>query len=150
MVRRLERTLYLLDTFEGFPNADLEVGESGLSGVFSDTSLEAVRALVGEERTVFIKGYFPETAAHIPEDAVFSLVHIDCDLEAPMRSALEFFYPRMSPGGFVLMHDYSSLHWDGAERAIDGFFKDKPESVVPLPDLGGSAMVRKDKFVTTG
>ncbi|MEK6290717.1 MAG: TylF/MycF/NovP-related O-methyltransferase, partial [Paraburkholderia tropica] len=140
-----QRTLYLLDTFEGFPDADLDLNEKHLSGIFKDTSLEAVKNRVGEEGTVFIKGYFPETAAQLPDDGQYAIVHIDCDLYVPMIAALEYFYPRMAPGGFILMHDYGSLCWDGAEKAVDEFFADKPEGVMPLPDLCSTVVMRKNK-----
>ncbi|KWD81811.1 hypothetical protein WL71_15725 [Burkholderia ubonensis] len=145
IARRQARKLYLLDTFEGLPDADLGRDEKHLAGAFMDTSVEAVRARVGEDGTVFVKGYFPETAAQLPADAQFSIVHIDCDLYAPMLAALDYFYPRMSPGGFILMHDYGSLYWDGAEKAVDEFFADKPEGVMPLPDLASTVVMRKNK-----
>jgi hypothetical protein len=58
-------------------------------------------------------------------------------------SGLEYFYPRMVPGGFLIIHDYGSLTWEGAEKAVDTFFADKPESVIPIPDSSGSAVVRR-------
>ncbi|ETN86846.1 TylF/MycF/NovP-related O-methyltransferase [Paraburkholderia silvatlantica] len=143
--RRQQRTLYLLDTFEGFPEEDLDHDEKHLSGIFKDTSFEAVKRRVGEERTVFVKGHFPETATQLPDDGQYAIVHIDCDLYVPMVAALEYFYPRMSPGGFILMHDYGSLCWDGAEKAVDEFFSDKAEGVMPLPDLCSTVVMRKNK-----
>jgi hypothetical protein len=143
IARRLGRTAYLLDTYEGFDAADLTGVDAGFSKGFTDTSLATVRALVGEENTRFVKGYFPQTASEIPEGSRFCLVHIDCDLYAPLRSALEYFYPRMAPGGYLIIHDYSSLHWGGAEKAVDEFFADKVEPPIPLPDCGGSVVIRK-------
>lgn len=93
----------------------------------------------------FIKGYFPETAAQLPDKGSYCLVHIDCDLYNPVRAAMEYFYPRLVPGGFLLVHDYSSLHWDGAEEAVDEFFADKPESPIPLTDSAGTIAIRKYK-----
>ena len=141
--RRLGRTAYLFDTFEGFPREDLTGIDTDKPMVFEDTSLESVRALVGDESVCFVKGYFPGTADQLPDDGSYCLVHIDCDLYAPTRSALEYFYPRMVPGGFMIVHDYSSLHWNGAENAVDQFFAGKPEAVVPLPDGAGSVVIRK-------
>jgi len=145
VARRLGRTTYLMDTFEGFDAKDLSENESQLKGAFADTSFDAVRARVGDDQTVFIKGHFPDTAAQLPVDAKYSLVHIDCDLGEPMAAGLNYFYPRVQPGGFLVMHDYNSLYWDGAELAIDKFFADKPESIIPLPDCCGSVVVRKNK-----
>jgi hypothetical protein len=142
--RRLGTTAYLMDTFEGFAAEDLTgIDADAQEGAFSDTSLEAVRALVGEENVRFIKGFFPGTADQLPPDGRYCLVHIDCDLYAPMASALGYFYPRMVPGGFLIAHDYSSLHWNGAEKAVDEFFLDKPECPIPLPDGAGSVVIRK-------
>ena len=144
MARKLGRTAYVMDTFEGFHTGDLNgIDAAASSQAFSDTSLEAVRAAVGEDNVRYIKGYFPGTARELPDDGRYCLVHIDCDLYAPIKSALEYFYPRMVPGGFLIIHDYSSLYWSGAEKAIDEFFADKPEAVLPLPDSAGSVAVRK-------
>lgn len=144
IARRLGKTAFLFDTFEGFSSKDFVGVDAGREpGQFLDTSLEAVRMLVGEENTRFIKGYFPDSATQIPDGLKFCLVHIDCDLYAPIISSLEYFYERMVPGGFIVIHDYSSLGWNGAEKAVDDFFADKPEAVVPLFDSAGSAIVRR-------
>jgi hypothetical protein len=142
--RRLGSTAYFLDTYEGFSDDDLKgIDAAAKPNSFSDTSLEAVRELVGEDSARFIKGFFPSTAAQLPADGHYCLVHIDCDLYAPMLSALEYFYARLVPGGYLIVHDYASLHWNGAEKAVDEFFADKPECVIPLPDGGGSVAIRK-------
>ncbi len=144
MARRLGRTAWLFDTFEGFSERDLRgIDVAVQSAAFDDTSLEAVRAAVGETNVRFVKGYFPDTTSEVPADATFCLVHIDCDLYAPIINSLEFFYPRLAPGGFLIIHDYSSLCWNGAEKAVDEFFADKSEPVIPLPDSAGSVVIRK-------
>jgi hypothetical protein len=143
LARRLGRTAYLLDTFAGFSAADATGVDQGAQSQFSDTSRAAVRAKVGEANVRFIAGHFPATASQILPDARFCLVHLDCDLYAPFAAALGYFYPRLSPGGFLIMHDYSSLYWEGAEKAVDEFFADKPERPVPIPDKSGTAVIRK-------
>jgi O-methyltransferase len=91
----------------------------------------------------FIKGRFPGTANAIPDAERFCLVNLDCDLYAPFSAALQYFYPRLLPGGFLIMHDYSSLHWPLIEKAVDEFFADKPERPILIPDKSGTAVVRK-------
>jgi hypothetical protein len=137
------KTVYLFDTFQGFSKADLRGVDADKSIAFQGVSLEYVKSFVGTERTKYVVGYFPESAAGIPDDLAFCLVHLDCDLYAPMKAALEYFYPRLVPGGFFILHDYSSLYWDGAEKAIDEFLADKPERVMPIPDKSGTVVVRK-------
>jgi O-methyltransferase len=141
--RRTARTVHLLDTFEGFHSADFSSADADTKLRFADTSLQLVRERVGSDGVSFVRGRFPETAAQLPPDGRYCLVHIDCDLFMPIVAGLEYFYPRMTPGGFIIIHDYSSLHWEGAEKAVDEFFADKPEFVLPLPDGAGSAAVRK-------
>ena len=67
-----------------------------------------------------------------------------------MSSALEYFYPRIVPGGFLVVHDDSSLHWSEAEKAVDQFFAEKSESIIPLPDNAGSVAVRKARSANPG
>jgi hypothetical protein len=67
------------------------------------------------------------------EDRRFKLVHIDVDLYQPTRDSVEFFYPRMVPGGVILCDDYGSTRCPGARRAMDEFFFEKPEG--PVVDL---------------
>ncbi|WP_114391491.1 TylF/MycF/NovP-related O-methyltransferase [Notoacmeibacter marinus] len=144
--RRSDRKLYLLDTFEGFESEDLVGVDQDQEMEFDDTSLEAVKDFVGTESVVFVKGRFPETASELPVRRKYSIVHIDCDLYVPIIAALEYFYPRLVEGGFLMVHDYSSLWWPGAEQAVDEFFVDKPECIVPMPDISGTIVVRKARY----
>jgi len=141
--RKLDKIAYLLDTFEGFDAKDFVGIDNGRKITFADTSLEAVRQRVGDENTKLIQGYFPATAESLPADGRYALVHVDCDLFQPIMNSLEYFYPRMVPGGFIVVHDYNSFGWDGAEKAVDQFFANRPECVVPVPDGCGSVVIRK-------
>lgn len=144
IARRTGRTAYLFDTFEGFNERDIAgIDADKQLAQFTDTSLSAVKARVGEDNVRYVQGYFPDTLSQVPDDLRFCLVHIDCDLYEPIKAALGYFYPRLVPGGFLVMHDYTSLAWNGAERAIDEFFADKPEWVIPLTDGAGSAVIRR-------
>lgn len=143
-----DRTLWLFDTFEGFDARDLaqERAPAQQGFRFDDTSLDRVLAYVGgSDRVRACKGYFPATAASVPDGERFALVHLDADLRKPTADALAFFYPRMSPGGFIVMHDYGSGAWPGVAEAVDAFFADKPESIVRIPDKSGTAIVRRAK-----
>jgi len=142
------RTLWLFDTFEGFDARDLAHERGGATGGFrfDDTSLDAVlRHVGGGDRVRACQGRFPDTAAQVPADERFALVHLDADLYKPTADALAFFYPRMTPGGFIVLHDYGSGAWPGIAQAADAFFEDKPEGIVRIPDKSGTAIVRRMK-----
>ncbi len=71
----------------------------------------------------------------------FAFVHIDVDLHEPTMDSVEFFYPRLAPGGILLCDDYAIGTCVGATEAIDDFFDDKPEKMIAL-DAGGGFMIK--------
>jgi len=144
--KRMGKKVYLLDTFEGFSAKDLVEGDAKYPAYFTNSPLDLVKNNVGVgDHIHYIKGYFPDSTSQMPNSSSFCLVHLDCDLYKPFASALEYFWPRLVPGGFLIMHDYASLYWDGVEKAVDDFFADKAESIVPVPDMSGTVVVRKSK-----
>jgi hypothetical protein len=136
------RQLFLFDTFSGFDAAD-QAGSDNPSRSFTDTSLEAVKQFVGAEAVTYVAGRFPDSLAQVAMPERFALVHLDCDLYQPTLAGLSYFYPRLSSGGLLILHDYSSGHWSGCAQAIDEFMKGKPERPVLLPDKSGTAIVVK-------
>jgi Macrocin-O-methyltransferase (TylF) len=140
-----KRRLHLFDTFEGFDQRDLQGVDSAVpKELFEDTSLPAVRKRVGhDDICVYYPGYFPESAGPVDPNTRFALVHLDCDLYTPTAAGLEFFYPRMEPGGLIVLHDYSNGFWPGIRQAADEFLADKPERLILAPDKSGTAAVRR-------
>ncbi len=135
-----EKTLFLFDTFEGFPDRDLG---SRSDDRWKDTTLELVKKNIGDLSNVVIrKGYFPESAKNL-ESERFSLVILDLDLYPSTIAGLKFFYERMSKGGFIFVHDYNNPGDPGAAQAVDEFIRDKPEMVVEIPDKNGSVIFRR-------
>lgn len=141
------REVYLFDTYEGFKEKDLVGVDANKKLEFANTSVEMVKDVIGVEdgRCHYVKGYFPGTITEEHQRNTYAVVSLDCDLYEPMRAGLEFFYPRMPKGGVFFLHDYSSVHWDGAKKAIDAFCKQAGEFVILLPDKSGSAFLRKTK-----
>lgn len=125
---------HLFDTFSGLP----EGGGEHDRGVFKKhdyaCSRDRVEAyLDGFSNLSFHEGIFPDSTKGIAEveDAKFSFAHFDVDLYEGTKACIEFFYPRMSPAGVVITHDYSLL--TGVKKAFDEFLADKPENVIELP-----------------
>jgi O-methyltransferase len=136
------RRLYLFDTFEGFPQRDLP--PRAVDERFRDTSVAAVSRRVGTSPNVILKpGYVPATLEQVP-DETFSFVLLDLDLFDPTSASLAFFYPRLSPGGYLIMHDYNNPESDWAcKRALDAFLAGKPEKLTEWGDVWGSASIRR-------
>ena len=143
------RTFHLFDTFEGFQEEDLknETGEAATYTTrnFADTSLEAVKRYLGEEgKFVYHAGRFSESAVSSRQSAVsqLALVNIDADLYNPTQAGLAYFYPLLSPGGVIIIHDYN-YKWPGIQRAVDEFASTIPEPLIMVPDMDGSVMIVK-------
>lgn len=131
------RKLHMFDTFEGFPQEDLQMEERlQLSvpeeGRFAITSEALVLSKMAyPEQCVIHKGYFPETARGIEEE--FAFVMLDMDLYKPTLSGLKFFAPLMSHGGVIVVHDYFSSHYLGVRQAVTEFISDNNSRYVILP-----------------
>jgi len=141
-----ERTLYLFDTFEGFDKRDIESErKQGLSSGgqdFSDTSVEAVlKRMPHPEKCIPVRGFFPESATEVR--ATFVLASIDTDLFEPVYHGLEYFYPRLVPGGYLFVHDFNNDHYKGSRRAVMQFCAEKGLNYLPIPDSGGTAILMK-------
>jgi O-methyltransferase len=143
-----DRKFHLFDTFTGFPSRDLahETGEAAsyTPDRFADTNVAAVlRKISGNNNILLHPGYFPDTAEAIRNEK-FALINLDADLYQPTKSALGFFYPRLSPGGIIFIHDYNHK-WEGIKKAVDEFAGNIPESLVFMPDLDGTCMIVKNR-----
>lgn len=144
------RALHLFDTFTGFDARDLSHESTQRKeyqpGYFSDTQLTQVQKRLGNAANIHLHvGYFPESAQALPEQQ-YALVHLDADLYAPTLAALQYFYPRLSPGGVLIVHDYNHI-WEGVPRAVNQFAQSIPEALIELPDRQGSVMiVRQNRF----
>lgn len=143
-----ERTLNLFDTFKGFAEKDIskeneQIRNSESIENFKDTSIDYILNFIDSKNSnvrVF-QGYFPDSVDKKLEQTTFAFVHLDADLFEPTKNGLEFFYPRVSSGGIILIHDYNA--WPGCRKAVDEFCCSKKEVPIPMPDKSGSAIITK-------
>jgi hypothetical protein len=134
------RRIHLFDSFEGLPTPDEHDGTYWSRGALQ-TSEDTVReTLVEFDNYVVYKGWIPERFSEVAQ-LRFSFVHIDVDLYRPTLASLQFFFPRMTSGGIILLDDYGFNSCPGARLAADEFFADLPERIVMLPT--GQAFVMR-------
>lgn len=142
-----DRDLYLYDTYEGLPapgeydgivgtdvsaaelyeqlNAEsgsqpfLEVPENVVRDnvARSGYPIERIHTIVG-----LVEDTIPETA---PEQIAF--LRLDTDWYSSTKVEMETLFPRLSPGGVVIIDDYGYL--DGPRKAVDDFLADWPDPV---------------------
>ena len=138
-----ERTLYLFDTFSGFAKEEAASCTPGFAAAHENTAAERVLSLLPyPERAILRPGLFPGTAAGL-EDERFCLVSLDVDLEESTLSGLRFFLPRLSPGGYLLLHDCLSPALPGVRAALRRYEQETGSRLhkVPLCDINGTVVI---------
>jgi hypothetical protein len=142
---RSGRTHHMFDSFEGLSAPTAEDGRYWTAGALAageDIVRSNLKRFEGGYSTY--KGWIPDRFQDV-SDRRFAFVHVDVDLHQPTRDSIEFFYPRLEPGGILVCDDYACSTCPGATAAIDSFLGDKPEKMISL-DAGGGFFI---KGVTT-
>ncbi|WP_300962168.1 TylF/MycF/NovP-related O-methyltransferase [Helicobacter rodentium] len=142
-----DRKLFLFDTFEGYNAKDINA-EKDLEAVnfgekhLDNTSLELVmKKMPNPDNVIVKKGWFPETTKGL-ENEQFCFVDIDVDLYAPTLAGLEFFYPKLTQGGIIML-SYFAPHI-GNKQAVEEFQKRHNFQIVPLGIPNRAAIIKLD------
>ena len=117
MVRQLQRLgrhdrdLFLYDTFEGMTEPTEHLRATGYP----------------DERLHLVKGPVETTLPdHAP--AELAILRLDTDWYESTLHELVHLYPRLSPGGVLIIDDCG--HWDGCRRAVDEYFSTQAAPVL--------------------
>lgn len=150
-----DKDFYLFDTFEGFTEKDYiedndygYINDSKAVDFFKDTSVEMVLSkMPNRERCIVKKGFFPDSLGELQNNYNnrFCLVSIDADLYLPTYEGIKYFYPRLSVGGYIIVHDYECPTFRGARIAVNDICKELGISFVPLSDENGSIVITKSR-----
>jgi hypothetical protein len=138
--RGIRKHIYGFDSFCGFDNSiekDLQLGGADdpnkRVGGFSNTSLNLVQRKLKRfdllNMVTLHDGYFKNTLYRVSDES-FAFVHLDCDIYESYKTCLNFFYPRMVPGGIILLDEYNDPPWPGCNQAVDEFLADKREELI--------------------
>ncbi|HXO65098.1 MAG TPA: TylF/MycF/NovP-related O-methyltransferase [Steroidobacteraceae bacterium] len=145
-----ERGLWLYDTFTGMTEPGSVDRRSSDGAAAHETwarqrrgdgenewcraSLEDVRANIEHTgyptgRIRYVKGPVEHTLlATENRPQRIALLRLDTDWYESTRVELEQLYPRLSPGGVLIIDDYG--HWEGARKAVDEFFAARGERLL--------------------
>lgn len=145
-----DRKMYLFDTFEGFEEheADKEKNKGNCNDAFIEAVNNTSESLVlskmkYKENVVIKKGVFPESVKGLEEQ--FAFVSLDVDFEDSTVAGLEYFYPRLSKGGYIFVHDYNYGYFDCVKKAVDRYEKQYNLSLCKFPicDADGTLIITK-------
>jgi O-methyltransferase len=132
---KTDRNLFLFDTFAGHPRPNperdhkehyefwLRRKRTDQSSSWAEVALEEVRGNLAStgypsEKLSFVKGIVQET---IPANApgAISLLRLDTDWYDSTNHELHHLYPRLVPGGVLIIDDYGEMR--GQKQAVDEF-----------------------------
>jgi len=125
-----DRKVFVADSFQGLPDVDAEAAPDDaialgiLDGIgrFQVTADDVRRNFAAygllDEQVVFLEGWFSETLPRADLGAL-AVVRLDGDFYDSTRDAIGILYPKLSPGGYIIIDDYGCPF--GCKRAVDEY-----------------------------
>jgi O-methyltransferase len=159
---RVQRPVWLMDSFQGLPPADNRDGPLALkwqsetesplyfdncSARLEDVKATAERFGFSPEEAVIVPGWFEQT---IPAQQGrlaargICLLRIDCDWYAPVRLVLDHLAPLVTDDGIIILDDYYA--WDGCTRATHDYLSAAGLAyrIRSLPSFHGAWIIKRD------
>jgi O-methyltransferase len=123
-----ERVVWAADSFQGLPPPDAHryPADAGIDlHRYAELAVSAgeVRANFArygllDDQVRFLEGWFRDTLPTAPIERL-ALLRLDGDMYESTWDALDSLYPKLSPGGFVIVDDYGPI--DACRRAVDDY-----------------------------
>jgi hypothetical protein len=140
-----ERSVWVADSFQGMPKVDegghpfdremeLHQYNDVLAVSLTEVQRNFERYGLLDAQVRFLPGWFKETLPAAPIDRL-AVLRLDGDLYESTMIALENLYPKLSPGGFVIVDDYLIPACSDAVHA----FRDARGIVDPVLAIDGTA-----------
>lgn len=140
----LNKTFYLLDTFEGLVKEQItadeaKVGVANYLNAYTNV-YEQVKETFKHNRVQIIKGMVPDTLTQVTTNKI-AYLSIDMNVTKPEIDAMEFFWDKLVSGAVLIHDDYGFPQHIHQKHAVDAFAKQKNVPVLCLPT--GQAIIFK-------
>jgi O-methyltransferase len=143
-----DREIYLFDTFDGMtepteadvsrydrPALETWRQEQDAGRIPWDWAFDPAKFNLGVVQEAMRSSGYPPDRIHfvvgrvedtLPDQAPdrLALLRLDTDWYESTRHEMHHLYPRLSPGGVLIIDDYG--HWEGSRRAVDEYFEAHP------------------------
>lgn len=143
------RHYYLFDTFCGLVEDQVSTEDTAAYRNYYPDCYEFVMGTLGRKQNVtVIRGTVPDTLESAKTELV-AFVHIDLNCAAPEKAALEYFWPKLSVGGIIILDDYGFEGHEAQAKIAEEFSKTVNHSILCLP-TGQGMIVKHDVGPMTG
>lgn len=146
-LRDTKRRIFLYDTYRGMTEPDnrdrtvlgntsahdiweksqQENGNAWCYASIEDVQKNLFRTKYPKRKLAFIEGKVEETIPKIMPKHI-ALLRLDTDWYGSTYHELTYLYPRLVPGGVLVIDDYG--HWKGVRRAVDDYFRKHKISIL--------------------
>jgi len=140
---RLGKRFWLLDTFKGLDPSQLTPEEASHAGYmdYADCFEQVKSNFAGMDFVRLVRGTVPDTLENVTSEKI-AYLHLDMNCTAPEVAALEYFWPKISPFGIVIMDDYGWPRHYQQKIGYDRFAQDNGLEILRLA-TGGQAIIIK-------
>ncbi len=131
--RATGRHFYLFDTYCGLVPGQVSVDDkAAFRNAYSDT-YDYVRETFREwPSVVVVRGIVPESLSTVTIERV-AYLSVDMNCVKPEIDAMEYFWPRIVPGGVIILDDYGFPGHEAQKRAADKFATMVGVKVLTIP-----------------
>ena len=139
-----DRVIWVADSFEGLPPPDPEnypadAGAAWHLRPLTEVGVEHVkrnfeRYGLFDNQVKFLRGWFRDTLPTAPIERL-AVLRLDGDLYESTMDALVPLYPKLSPGGFIIIDDYNL---PTCRQAVSDYREKQgiTDEIVPIDDAG--------------
>lgn len=138
--KETKRKVWVADSFKGLPeptvgydkelksyNSAMMQDKDGfnLFSVSKDVVMDNFREFgLLDVNVHFLEGWFSET---LPNARIrtLALMRLDGDYYESTMTSLQYLYPKLSKGGYVIVDDYGETKWTACKEAVDQYRKEK-------------------------
>jgi len=123
-----DRVVWVADSFQGLPEPEpgrypADAGDRHWTWPQLAVSLDDVRSNFArydllDDRVRFLVGWFRDTLPEAPVERL-AVLRVDADMYGSTMDVLKHLYPKLSPGGYVIIDDYGAVA--GCRMAVDDF-----------------------------
>ena len=147
--RLAPRRFFLFDTWQGIPVEQMSEEEKRHGVADMNRKYQEGDALyAGVQRkfarwpnAVVVRGRVPESLAALPPGGAIAYASIDMNVAAAEMGAVEVLWPRLVPGGLMLLDDYGWAAHASQKRAWDAWAARSGVMILSLPT--GQGLVQK-------
>ncbi len=140
------RKVWVCDSFEGLPLPDpaypadtgLDLQQYGQLAIsLAEVEDNFRRFGLLDDQVRFLKGWFKDTLATAPIPSI-AVLRLDGDLYQSTIEALTALYPKVSPGGYVIIDDYHAF--DACRLAVQTYLTSQEAKAITLCEIDGTGV----------